>query len=58
MHVVYGMGRLCCIVPTLVYYSKRLCLTTWPRWQSPSLGISLRRKELTYLSMVTGRCLL
>jgi hypothetical protein len=36
MHVVYGMGRLCCIAPTLVYYSKRLCLTTWMGWQVPS----------------------
>jgi hypothetical protein len=31
----YEVGRLCCIL-TPVYYSKRLCRTTWPRWQAHS----------------------
>jgi hypothetical protein len=43
MHVVYEMGRLCCI-HTPVYYSKRLCLTMWPRWQVPSFIGTFRWK--------------
>ena len=50
MHVVYEMGRLCCI-HTPVYYSKRLCLTTW---QVPSFIARCVATAVTNLVLFGG----